>query len=292
MNSPAAFRLAMALLSELAPSAAEHIAARLWMSPRRHQRPGRELGWLESATPGRLDTHSGRVKTWTWGRGPTVLLVHGWAGRGAQLGAFVSPLVDAGYRVVAFDAPAHGDSGGERVNLADFAEAVGEAAWAFGPLRGVVAHSFGCVATCAAMLQGVPIDRLVFVAPAVLTLQSHQQMRELLGVNEAVMKRLTDRVEQRMNLSLQDLDASGVARIAKPMLAFHAPDDREVPVERSLLLQRLWPESRLVLAPGTGHSRILRDPEVIQQAVGFLAHGGRSLPSPDPRSDFVDPRVA
>jgi pimeloyl-ACP methyl ester carboxylesterase len=293
MSTPAAFRMAMALLSELAPSAAESVAARLWMSPRKNLRPARELAWLEQGAPITFSTSRAELAAWSWGRGPTVLLVHGWAGRGAQLGAFVQPLVESGHRVVAFDAPAHGSSGGDRVNLADFAEAVEEAAWAFGPLKGVVAHSFGCVATCAAMLQGVPVERLVFVAPAVMTQQANKQMRELLGVNGAVMKRLTDRVEERMSVSLSDLDAQGIGQIARPLLAFHAPDDREVPVERALLLQRFWPGAQLVMRPGAGHSFILRDPDVVSQATSFLVHGGRALNQPqDAWTHLVGPRVA
>ena len=59
-----------------------------------------------------------------WGAGPSVLLVHGWEGRGAQLGALVDPLVAAGYRVVALDGPAHGDSPGRLSTLALPAHAV------------------------------------------------------------------------------------------------------------------------------------------------------------------------
>jgi len=37
-------------------------------------------------------------------------MVHGWNGRGAQLGAFAPELVRVGFRVVTFDTPAHGRS--------------------------------------------------------------------------------------------------------------------------------------------------------------------------------------
>ena len=43
---------------------------------------------------------------YSWGSGPTVLLVHGWEGRGSQLSAFAPALVKAGFRVVAVDMPA------------------------------------------------------------------------------------------------------------------------------------------------------------------------------------------
>ena len=54
------------------------------------------------------------VRGFVWGAAAqpatTVYLVHGWGGRGAQFAAMVPPLVEAGHRVVMFDAPAHGDS--------------------------------------------------------------------------------------------------------------------------------------------------------------------------------------
>jgi alpha-beta hydrolase superfamily lysophospholipase len=63
-----------------------------------------------------VEVNGERLATWSYGKGPTILLVHGWNGHAAQLRAFVSPLVDAGYRVVAFDQPAHGQSSGARTH--------------------------------------------------------------------------------------------------------------------------------------------------------------------------------
>src|SRR5215468_3962485 len=51
---------------------------------------------------------------------PAVLLVHGWGGRGTQMGTFVAPLLAAGYRVMWFDQPGHGESGRGAVGLPDF----------------------------------------------------------------------------------------------------------------------------------------------------------------------------
>src|SRR3954471_12912224 len=94
-------------------------AERLFTTPRRHARPDRERAVLATARELTIDVtlraprwngaHT-TVAAWKWGQGPTVLLVHGWEGRGSQLGSFVEPLVAAGLSVVAFDAPGHGDS--------------------------------------------------------------------------------------------------------------------------------------------------------------------------------------
>jgi len=64
--------------------------------------------------------HKGRhIATWRWGSrdAPAVLLAHGWGGHAAQMRAFVFPLLSAGYRVIAYDQPAHGVSDGKLTGL-------------------------------------------------------------------------------------------------------------------------------------------------------------------------------
>src|ERR671918_336718 len=64
------------------------------------------------------------ISTWRWGSrdAPAVLLAHGWGGNAAQMRPFVFPLLQAGYRVIAYDQPAHGVSGGRVTGLPDFAD--------------------------------------------------------------------------------------------------------------------------------------------------------------------------
>src|SRR5262245_35302817 len=101
---PLALRLAqleIALGDRLSPELAGRTAARLFLSPRRFDRPEAERELLSRAR--RFDVNG--LAAWRWGGGPPVLLVHGWEGRGAQLGAFVDPLVGRGFSVITFDAP-------------------------------------------------------------------------------------------------------------------------------------------------------------------------------------------
>ena len=59
-----------------------------------------DLFWIEGP--------SGRIATRRRGKGPQVLLVHGWGGTGGDLASFVHPLVDAGFRTLTVDLPANG----------------------------------------------------------------------------------------------------------------------------------------------------------------------------------------
>ena len=77
------------------PADEAELAIRLFRSPVRHARPERESVLLSSAA---RDTVAGGVARQSWGdpAAPATLLLHGWEGRGAQLGAFLGPLVSAG----------------------------------------------------------------------------------------------------------------------------------------------------------------------------------------------------
>src|SRR5262245_12439095 len=84
------------VLSGVAPALAARRADRLFMTPPRHEPPAVEREALAEARAHTVDLACGRVRAWAWGTGPGVLLVHGWGGRGAQLRAFVEPLLAAG----------------------------------------------------------------------------------------------------------------------------------------------------------------------------------------------------
>ena len=72
----------------------------MFLTPPRH-RGTRSGAGGSSRARARLPSGSAgrRIATWTWGAGPRILLVHGWGGRGGQMGAFVEPLVAQGFSV-------------------------------------------------------------------------------------------------------------------------------------------------------------------------------------------------
>ena len=74
---------------------------------------------------------------------PTVLLVHGWELQAGRMGAFVPPLLAAGFRVAALDMPAHGQSEGSQATMLDWAEAIKNAVQQIGQVTAVIGHSFG-----------------------------------------------------------------------------------------------------------------------------------------------------
>lgn len=219
-----------------------------------------------------------------WGRGPLVMLVHGWNGRSGQLAAFVEPLVQAGFQVVAFDAPGHGSSKGTTSSLVDFANAFDAVLDAvkpfFQPLHGVLAHSMGCAAVMFALNRaqarhpgepGRSSPRLVFIAPPIDLGDFVSTVSNELGLSAHTQGVLGKLVEKRIGERMENLQALRHARrIGAPLLVTHDEQDRAVPVSCGESLVQAWPGAELRKTRGLGHRRILRDPQVIASSVDFI----------------------
>ena len=136
----------------------------------------------------------GRIlKAYEWGSGEeTALLVHGWESRGTALRSFVPGLLEKGYRVVAFDAPAHGNSAGKRTNLVEFAGSIKAIINRIGGVHGIIAHSFGGASTVFALANlqqsREPLKRLVLVASPSRMLSAMEHFLKLIRAPKPVEK--------------------------------------------------------------------------------------------------------
>lgn len=269
------------------------LAERLFTSPRRFRRPVREREVLATGRPFEVEVtlraprwrgQAMGLAAWRWGHGPAVLLVHGWQGRGSQLGAFVEPLVTAGLSVVAFDAPGHGDSPGRRAYLTDLADAITGVAAAAGPVHATISHSFGAAAVLLAHGRGgLDAPRNVMIAPNVLLGDGFERFAHALGLDEADRAELEDRVGAAAGVPLAALrpEALAAPRDAA-LLVVHDRDDRESPFAHAEAVAAAWPGAHLRATEGLAHRKILRDPGVVAAAVEMICAG-----VPAPTSDLV-----
>lgn len=273
-------RPALAALSALAPATAARVAERMFLRPPRYPRPAHEAAALAAARRTRVAAGVSPITAWIWGDGPGVLLVHGWGGRGAQLAGFVPPLVAAGYSVVTFDAPGHGESAGRWSSVVAFVDAVHAVARALGPVRGLIGHSVGAAAAAGALRDGLRADAAVFLAPPTdLTLHADLTL-ETLGFGRRARTLMRERVERRLGVPWSTLDVAAFApRLTTPLLVLHDRDDIEVPWQEGAIIAQAWPGAILSTTSGLGHRRIVRDAEVVREALAFLrARLGRAVP--------------
>ena len=238
--------------------------------------------------------HKGRaIATWRWGSrdAPAILLAHGWGGHAAQMRAFVFPLLSAGFRVLAYDQPAHGVSEGRLTGLPDFAEVLGEVAAYHGDVHGVIGHSLGAAAAALALASGKARFRsAVLVSPPADMVGYSRRFARWYWMPEAVRRAMQTAIEERYGVLWESLDVRRLAaRMHARALVVHDRDDRIVPWTQGAQVASHWPGARLLSTDGLGHRRILDDEFVTRAAADFVS--GRSsvvqpakppLPQPAP----------
>jgi len=244
-----------------------------FFTPRRATASPGELRLLSTGRqrPVEHDGHS--LPTWTWGEGPgpRVLLSHGWDSRGSHLGAFVQPLAALGLSVTLFDSPAHGDAHGETSSVVHMGRALIAVARSFGDVAGLIGHSAGSAAALWAFNHGLSVSASVHLAgPATL----ENVMRAAAGaarLGPEEYRAFRARAQVQIGCPIEDLSAACLAPALRHAgLLVHDPEDPVIPFSESRTLHELWPTSRLIEAQGLGHTRILSDPKIVAECVGFV----------------------
>jgi pimeloyl-ACP methyl ester carboxylesterase len=262
------------VLATIAPATSDRRAAALFLTPRRRRLP--PTPGAPGLTAERLRIHSDaeELAVWAWGQGPVVVLAHGWNGTAAQLSSFIRPLVDAGFRVAAYDQPAHGHSSGRTASVPRMALALKSIARAVGPLHAVVAHSLGATATAFALFDNLPAGRAVLLAPPAEPVHFTRRLAHALGLSAVRTEGVLAEVQRRIGVHLESLDVRRIAHwLRAPALIFHDTQDREVPFAHGRAIAEAWPNARLVPLERLGHTRMLSDAAVVQKTVDFVREG-------------------
>jgi pimeloyl-ACP methyl ester carboxylesterase len=223
----------------------------------------------------RIPFDGGELAVTTWGEsGPLVLLMHGWGGARAQMTGFVEPLLDAGYRMVYYDQPAHGESDGKMTNLLEIAPTMDLIREREGIPEGIIAHSFGTLITSYALVNRdfPPPARLVYLGSFNRLLDSLPRFQALAGLPDPVMDGLHDMIYANFGKDVMDgiWNEKMTQKIEVPALMFHDKADNVTPVDDSRAIAKVWKSARLVETEGLGHRGALQSKEVHAQVVEFL----------------------
>lgn len=273
-------KLALRVLSAVAPGRAAKLAERFWFAIPQPRIGDDARKFLDTGAPFEVSVAGTPVAGWRWGSGPAVLLLHGWGGYGAQLQAFVEPLTRAGFQAVIVDAPSHGMSGPSQrgpgqATLFDFADALLAVAKQAPEIAGVIAHSGGCAAAAWALTRspGLHVRRMVFIAPFGSAARYMAIFQQTLGLSDSALRHFRANTEREYHFNWQDFEVPAIADRVKtpPVLVIHDKGDRETAWQDGADIAAKWPDATLQTTNGLGHNRILRDPSVIESAVRFLS---------------------
>ncbi|MBI1227639.1 MAG: alpha/beta fold hydrolase [Bacteroidetes bacterium] len=266
-----------AILGRILPKIAAKLAFRIFTTPRLRAVHRRTDKVIESAKT--FDVSYGKItlKGYEWGIGDRiVLLVHGWESRGTALRGFVPGLLAAGFRVVAFDGPAHGDSGGQRTNLPDFAGAVKTVLQKVGPVYGIITHSFGGSTTSFALAEldnSMSVEKMVLIAVPASTRKVVADFAKLINLPKPAFEALKNMINERLNgLRFHDTDlihSLGKANV-EDVLVVHDKFDPSVPFDSAEDIFEKYDKANLLVTQGHGHFLLMKQPEVIRRILNFM----------------------
>jgi len=214
-----------------------------------------------------------KIRVHEWGSGPVILLVHGWAGRALQLDAFIMPLIDKGFKVVAFDHKGHGDSSSRFSSFPEIVRSTGLVSAHYADsLYGVVAHSIGSNSMFKVSENVERKLKIVAVAPMENFLGWLERMRMRIGIDENLFAQVISQIENEAELKLADICVLDYERIKRhDVLLVHDKFDRMNRISASHEIQKNLRSTELIETEMLGHSRILGNKEVVDRVVAHFS---------------------
>lgn len=271
--------LGLNLWSLLAPEPAAQKALELFATPPAPRLRVKERAFLDTARRVSREVAGQAIVEYHWGEradGPLVLLSYGWGYNAGRWRHFVPALVEAGFRVIAYDPPGHGQAPAGRLTLPANAAIIAELIEMYGPAEAILGHSFGGSCSVYAV-QGLPRRlwprRMVVMASFSYAPRVFREFKEALGLWPTLYYRMVRRAERRFQTPL---DAYDMARLAGELeginaLIVHDPADPVTRFAESRRYHAYWPGSALLRAHGSGHH--LGKPETTKAVLDFLLHG-------------------
>jgi pimeloyl-ACP methyl ester carboxylesterase len=211
------------------------------------------------------------IQTYFWpGGGDTVLLVHGWESNTFRWRNLVYLLQEAGFSVLAFDAPAHGFSSGQYLHVPLYAECVEHLVKTYSP-KHIIGHSMGGMTALyyAHRHPETILEKIVTIGSPSEFQDIMNDFRRILGFNRRVLRALDQFIFEEFGFHAHEFSSRRfVENRRQKGLLLHDKLDRIIPFHASEQVHKVWKDSVLIATEGLGHS--LNKKSVNQQIVSFL----------------------
>jgi predicted alpha/beta hydrolase family esterase len=265
-------------LEKFAPPLAHRYFLKIFFTPLKYKTPDKELTAEKFARTFQIKASGKTIQCYEWGNelAPYILVVHGWAGRATQFRRFFKPLMNSGIRIVGFDGPAHGKSTGKRTSIHEFEETLKKIFEVKGDPVGVLAHSFGGVAVLYSVMRGLNVKRLVNIATPTIGDEVIRTYLNAVNGSWSTGEFFKSYVLKTQGKTFDEFSALHFVKHLPgkiDLLLVHDENDKEVTISHADALIKAYPDALLIRTRKLGHTRILKDDEVIRRCVTFLRDG-------------------
>ncbi len=246
-------------------------AITLFSSPRKGNVLPIQTSFLKEAEDIMIEVGGKQIQTYSWaGTKEPVLLLHGWESNSFRWRNLIRFLSEANFAIVAFDAPAHGNSSGGIFNVPLYAECTQHIVKHFNPSY-IIGHSVGGMT--AVYHQYIyphnSIQKIVTIGAPSEFYELMEHYQKLVGFNKRVLASIDDYVQKHFGYGIQDFSSSKFAqKIQIEGLLVHDIEDPITPYHNSEKVHANWKNSKLISTRGLGHS--MHQDKVNNQIIDFL----------------------
>jgi pimeloyl-ACP methyl ester carboxylesterase len=263
------------VLEKISSFIAIRFFTQLFFTPLRYDYPEKEIPWLNQAKTTTVKIKNKKVVIYEWGQthNPSILFIHGWAGRATQFRKFYNVFINAGYRIISFDGPAHGKSSGKRTNILEFTETVDAVLKLKGTPEGIISHSFGGTVSLFSIVQKIPIKKLVTIGTPVIGDLLIDSFLKAVNGTVATREGFKKYLLKKYGRSFDEFTAGWLLQKLPneiDLFIIHDEHDKEVSIQHAEAAAKIYPGATMLRTQGLGHARILKDVKVINSCLEFF----------------------
>ncbi len=261
-------------VEKIAPFLAKRWGVRLFFTPLRYPVPRKEQSMADRAEQSTLVCNGRKIQVYSWGTGDRIIIgVHGWSGRGTQFYRFAPLLIEAGYRLVVFDGPAHHRSQGKQTSILEFADVLVALEETYGKAEALLSHSFGGI-VCLYVLRERLLNtkKLISICTPSVGDEIVTDFLDKINGSLKIADYLYHHIKEKFGVSFAETSAEHLIKDIPDIdyLIVHDINDKEVPLRHGQVLSEAYPKAILHTPSSMGHTRVLRDEAVVARCTQFI----------------------
>jgi pimeloyl-ACP methyl ester carboxylesterase len=207
-----------------------------------------------------------------WGNGPKkVLFMHGWMSHSQRWKLYVESMDPNKFTCYALDAPGHGASEGNFLNLEIYREAYEETLKFTGPVDVLVSHSFGNLVAAYQFLYEpeLPVASYVIMGSPSGMDAIFKYFEDILGVSTRMLRNLSIKINEVLKLPIDEISMRNFfEQLDKPALLIHEESDRITPIAPIKVAASEVKNMETHYTNGLDHT--LKSPEILDRVNIFI----------------------
>ncbi|WMN11662.1 alpha/beta hydrolase [Marivirga salinae] len=237
-------------LSNFSPKKTGKLGFKLMCRPQNTGLRAHQKEFLSTSTQSDYNFNGNRIRIYQWGSGPKkILFVHGWQSHSFRWKKYIESLPKDEFTLIAYDAPGHGQSGGNQFTVPLNAFLIDELVSHFNGFDTIVAHSIGSMSVFYALAyyQIKDVKRVVSLAAPNKAEEFFNFFGNILKLKSQTMNQIANEFQMQVRHKIDDISLPQFAsKVDVPGIIIHDENDKETPFENALKLKAKWKNSKLI----------------------------------------------